>query len=60
MKVADFGCGVGVVTRMLAKMVGPSGNVTGIDVNKATVPDLSGRPQFLVENGLQPLRELIG
>ena len=30
----------------------------GIDVNKVTVPDLNGRPQFLVENGLQPLREL--
>ena len=33
MKVADFGCGVGVVTRMLGEMVGPSGSVTGIDVN---------------------------
>jgi Protein of unknown function (DUF1501) len=32
----------------------------GIDVNKVTVPDLSGRPQFLVDNGLQPLRELVG
>lgn len=32
-KVADFGCGVGVVSRMLAEMVGPSGSVTGIDVN---------------------------
>ena len=32
----------------------------GIDVNKVTVPDLTGRPQFLVENGLQPLRELVG
>jgi hypothetical protein len=31
----------------------------GIDVNKATVNDLSGRPQFLVENGLQPIRELV-
>jgi SAM-dependent methyltransferase len=35
MRVADFGCGVGVVTRMLAEMVGPSGSVTGIDVSGA-------------------------
>src|SRR5271169_5343410 len=33
MKVADFGCGVGVASRMLAGMAGPSGSVTGIDVN---------------------------
>jgi SAM-dependent methyltransferase len=33
MKVADFGCGVGVVTRMLGEMVGPTGSVTGVDVN---------------------------
>jgi len=32
----------------------------GIDVNKVTVPDLSGRPQFLVEDGLQPMKELVG
>ena len=30
----------------------------GIDVNKATVSDLSGRPHFLVD-GHQPMRELI-
>ncbi len=32
----------------------------GIDVNKVTVPDLTGRPQFLVDQGLQPMKELIG
>src|SRR5262249_35433604 len=37
MKVADFGCGVGVVPRMLAEMVGPSGSVTGIDKDGAQV-----------------------
>jgi len=31
----------------------------GIDVNKVTVSDLSGRPQYLVENAAQPLRELV-
>jgi SAM-dependent methyltransferase len=33
MNVADFGCGVGVVTRMIAEMVGGTGHVTGIDIN---------------------------
>ncbi|MFM1770600.1 MAG: hypothetical protein RJA22_3129, partial [Verrucomicrobiota bacterium] len=32
----------------------------GIDVNKVTLPDLTGRPQYLVEDGLQPMRELVG
>ncbi|MDH4374413.1 MAG: DUF1501 domain-containing protein [Verrucomicrobiota bacterium] len=31
----------------------------GIDVNKVTVPDLTGRPQFLVPDGCQPMRELV-
>ncbi len=30
----------------------------GIDVTKVTVNDLSGRPQYLVDSGCQPLREL--
>ncbi|MSQ95031.1 MAG: DUF1501 domain-containing protein [Gemmataceae bacterium] len=31
----------------------------GIDVNNATITDLSGRPQYLVEDHGQPMRELI-
>jgi ubiquinone/menaquinone biosynthesis C-methylase UbiE len=42
MRVADFGCGVGVVTRMLAQMVGPAGSVTGIDVGKAQIDEAAG------------------
>ena len=30
----------------------------GIDVNAATIDDASGRPRYLVEAGVQPLREL--
>lgn len=35
MRVADFGCGPGTMTRMLASLVGPSGSVTGIDLHAA-------------------------
>jgi hypothetical protein len=31
----------------------------GIDVNKVTVPDLTGRPMYLTD-GYQPLKELVG
>jgi Protein of unknown function (DUF1501) len=31
----------------------------GIDVNHVTLPDLSGRPQYLVDRGYQPLGEVI-
>ena len=31
----------------------------GIDVNQATIADLNGRPQYLVENNAQPLSELV-
>jgi hypothetical protein len=31
----------------------------GIDTSKVTIPDLSGRPQYLVDNNSQPLKELV-
>jgi len=34
-------------------------NRLGIDVGKITIPDLSGRPQYLVESNAQPIAELI-
>ena len=49
MKVADFGCGVGVVTRMLAQMIGPAGHVTGIDVDAAQLERAS---DLCAQNGL--------
>jgi hypothetical protein len=32
----------------------------GIDTSTATVMDTSGRPQYLVDSGITPLRELVG
>ena len=49
MRVADFGCGPGTMTRMLASLVGPSGNVTGIDVHAA---QLEQARQFCALDGL--------
>jgi hypothetical protein len=31
----------------------------GIDVSRTTVHDLAGRPQYLVDNGYQPMKELV-
>ncbi|MDB6006595.1 MAG: hypothetical protein JWR15_3582, partial [Prosthecobacter sp.] len=35
-------------------------NRLGIDVNKITLDDLSGRPQYLVTDSSQPMPELVG
>ena len=35
MRVADLGCGVGMVTAALAELVGPEGHVVGIDASAA-------------------------
>ena len=33
--------------------------LNNIDVSKVTLPDLAGRPQYLVEAGCQPMPELV-
>lgn len=53
MEVADFGCGVGVVTRMLGQIVGPSGSVTGIDVDGAQLEEAA---QWCAQGGLKNTR----
>lgn len=35
MRVADLGCGVGMVTQLLAELVGPTGEVVGVDFSAA-------------------------
>ena len=39
MAVADFGCGSGTMSRLLASLVGPSGSVTGIDLHPAQIEE---------------------
>jgi len=37
MRVADLGCGTGMVTQLLAELVGPTGEVVGVDYSAAQV-----------------------
>jgi SAM-dependent methyltransferase len=37
MRVADLGCGVGMVTQLLAELVGPTGEVVGVDFSAAQI-----------------------
>ena len=37
MRVADLGCGVGMVTAVLAEIVGPEGEVVGVDFSAAQI-----------------------
>lgn len=47
--VLDVGCGTGVVTRAIARLIGPSGKVVGFDVNDAM---LQMARHFAAQEGL--------
>jgi tRNA A58 N-methylase Trm61 len=34
MRAVDFGCGMGSVTQTLARLVGPNGHATGVDMSR--------------------------
>ena len=48
-RVLDVGCGTGVVTRAIARLIGPSGKVVGLDVNDAM---LQMARHFAAQEGL--------
>ena len=43
MRVADLGCGVGLVTALLAELVGPEGQVVGLDASAAQLAEARQR-----------------
>jgi SAM-dependent methyltransferase len=50
MRVADVGCGVGMVTEMLAGLVGSDGRVVGIDGSAAQIDEARTRLEWCASN----------
>src|SRR5215510_7074492 len=43
MRVLDIGCGVGDVSLLAGRLVGPSGSVTSVDIDQAALTTLEAR-----------------
>jgi SAM-dependent methyltransferase len=61
MRVAELGCGVGMVTGLLAELVGPEGHVVGIDASAAQLaqarerlPQGSANARFVESSATDP------
>src|SRR5262245_43231173 len=50
MRVADVGCGVGMVTALLAELVGPEGHVVGIDASGEQLAEARERLEAAAAN----------
>jgi predicted O-methyltransferase YrrM len=50
MRVADIGCGVGMVTELLAGLVGVDGHVVGIDASAAQLDEARARLEWAASN----------
>ncbi len=55
-QVADFGCGSGYFTLLIARMVGPSGTVTAIDVQPKALQVVSTKARDAGLNNIRPVR----
>ncbi len=56
LRVADFGCGTGMVSRLLSEMVGPGGEVVGLDFSAEQIEQArqqSSEPRFANTRFLQ-------
>lgn len=57
LRVADIGCGVGLVSQWIAQQVSPSGEVLGVDVSSAQVETAT---RLATEAGISNVRYSIG
>lgn len=56
MRVADFGCGSGYFTLLMAKKVGPSGTVTALDILESVLEVVRSKAAAMSLNNLQTVR----
>lgn len=56
MKVADFGCGSGYFTFLIAEKIGPEGEVSALDVLSSALETIRGRAAALGLKNIRPIR----
>jgi SAM-dependent methyltransferase len=59
MNVVDFGCGVGDVTLIAARLVGRHGRVTAVDIDPEALATVEGRSRDLAISNVTPVRAAV-